>query len=154
MNHTNSDQTNQDDPQRSQNHRHLTAAKLVRIIGWVVAGVAIACFFALIFGLLVKWLWGLTLTPLFGVPQLTYWQAVSLIILAKLFFGGVGHPHKKPETFFGYQNRHDRFHGSCTESHSFSHYKNADGQCDENDRKLWRKEGKKVLKDYLDNRRP
>jgi hypothetical protein len=81
--------------------RHLDRSKIGRIVGWVVAGLAIACVFALIFGFLVKWLWGETLTPLFGLPTPSYWQAVGLIILSRLLLGGFGHhkphpPHHPP----------------------------------------------------------
>jgi hypothetical protein len=74
---------------------HLDRSKVCRIVGWVIGGLVLACVFALIFGLLVKWLWSVTLTPLFGLSTPTYWQAVGLIILSRLLLGGFGHhkPH-------------------------------------------------------------
>ena len=56
----------------------------------------------------VKYLWAATLTPIFALPEITYWQAVGIIILARLVFGGFGHrPH-------GLKEKHDKW--SC-----FSH---------------------------------
>jgi hypothetical protein len=72
---------------------HLDRSKVCRVIAWVIGGLVLACVFALIFGLLVKWLWSLTLAPLFGLPTPTYWQAVGLIIISRLLLGGFGH-HK------------------------------------------------------------
>jgi hypothetical protein len=89
---------------------HLTSRKVARIVGWVITGLALACFFALLFGLLVKWLWAATLTPLFHLPQPTYWQAVGLIILARLLFGGFDH-HRKAASHARNNKWHDRLHG-------------------------------------------
>ena len=75
--------------------RRLDRSKVGKIVGWVIGGLLLACVFALIFGLLVKWLWSVTLTPLFALPTPTYWQAVGLIILSRLLLGGFGH-HKPP----------------------------------------------------------
>lgn len=132
--------------------RRLTAAKLARIIAWVLAGLALACFLALIFGVLVKWLWGLTLTPLFGVPQPSYWQAVGLIILAKLFFGGFGHPHKSSNHSLKYKRWHDRFHGYCDDEPPF--FEDSEAEHGQNYRRFWEEKGRKAFKDYLDGRGP
>jgi hypothetical protein len=113
---------------------------------------ALACFLALIFGLLVKWLWGVTLTPLFNIPQPTYWQAVGLIILAKLLFGGIGHHHKDPDHFLRQKKWHQRFDGDVGEGRGFfdpiaSHMRHGKYY-----REFWEKEGKKAFEDYLSRR--
>jgi hypothetical protein len=76
----------------------LDRSKVGRIVAWVIGGLVLACVFALIFGFLVKWLWSMTLTPLFGLTTPSYWQAVGLIILSRLLLGGFGHhkPHNPP----------------------------------------------------------
>ncbi len=93
MNSTESIQANENNNRCSRHFGKMTPSKIFRIIGWVVAGLSLACFFALIFGFLVKWLWAVTLSPLFDLPLISYWQAVGLIILSRLLFGGFGH-HK------------------------------------------------------------
>jgi hypothetical protein len=66
---------------------------IIRVVGLAVIGVAFAALMALIFGFLVKWLWNWLMPDIFGLAPISYWQAFGLILLAKLFFGGFGHPH-------------------------------------------------------------
>jgi hypothetical protein len=40
---------------------------VARIVGAVVSGLVLACVIAFFFGFLVRWLWGVTLTPFFGL---------------------------------------------------------------------------------------
>ena len=90
MNSMESDEQNGNGIHQAKNPGCLTSSKIGRIIGWVITGLVLACIFALIFGFLVRWLWGMTLSPLFDLPQPSYWQAVGLIILSRLLFGGFG----------------------------------------------------------------
>ena len=48
---------------------------------------AIAAFLAL-FTAAVYWLWNGVLTPVLGVTAITFWQALGLLVLAKILFGG------------------------------------------------------------------
>jgi hypothetical protein len=41
-------------------------------------------------GQLVKLLWNGLLPPLFGWPAVTFWQALGLLVLCRILFGGVG----------------------------------------------------------------
>jgi Ca2+/H+ antiporter, TMEM165/GDT1 family len=50
---------------------------------------------ATLVGLVVRGLWNALMPPLFGLPTLTFWQALGLLILAKIFFGGF-HRHSNP----------------------------------------------------------
>ncbi len=61
--------------------------KAQKIALWTVVGLAGAIVFGLLFGLLIQFLWNATLTEMFDLPALSFWQAVGLFILAKLFFG-------------------------------------------------------------------
>ena len=38
----------------------------------------------------VKLLWNWLLPPLFGFPQVTFWQALGLLALCRILFGGLG----------------------------------------------------------------
>jgi hypothetical protein len=42
-------------------------------------------------GEIVKQLWNWLLPPLFGWRQVTFWQALGLLALCRILFGGVGH---------------------------------------------------------------
>ena len=46
--------------------------------------------FAFIGGEVVKLLWNWLLPPLFGWPQVTFWQAFGLLALCRILFGGHG----------------------------------------------------------------
>ena len=76
--------------------------KAQKIALWTVVGLAGAIVFGLLFGLLIQFLWNATLTEMFDLPALSFWQAVGLFILAKLFFGfgagssGSSRKRKKP----------------------------------------------------------
>lgn len=82
--------------------------KAGRICGMVGLGVTIALLFALVFGFLVKWLWNALMPDIFGLGAITYWQAVGMLILAKILFGGFGHHGPKPYPRTRYY--HDRYH--------------------------------------------
>jgi hypothetical protein len=41
-------------------------------------------------GTLVRLLWNWLLPPLFGFPQVTFWQALGLLALCRILFGGTG----------------------------------------------------------------
>jgi hypothetical protein len=66
------------------------AVKALRIAGLVVLGVIGAAAFALVFGWLVMILWNWLMPAIFHLGVLTYWQAVGIVVLAKLIFGGIG----------------------------------------------------------------
>ncbi len=46
--------------------------------------------FIAIGGLVVRLLWNWLLPPLFGWPQITFWQAVGILALSRILFGGFG----------------------------------------------------------------
>ena len=52
-----------------------------------ILGIAL---FTFIGGELVKQLWNWLLPPLFGWPQLTFWQALGMLALCRILFGGFG----------------------------------------------------------------
>jgi hypothetical protein len=54
----------------------------VALVGFVL--------FILIGGEVVKLLWNWLGPPLFGLPVLTFWQALALLALCRILFGGFG----------------------------------------------------------------
>ncbi len=61
-----------------------------RIVVMVVTGVLAACLLALLFGLAARALWNALMPEIFGLPEVSYWQAVGLLVLGHMLFGG-GH---------------------------------------------------------------
>ncbi|HEU4718852.1 MAG TPA: hypothetical protein VFU15_13505 [Bacteroidia bacterium] len=63
----------------------------MRWFGRIILGALAFCAFALLFGWATMALWNWLMPSLFHLPVLTsFWQAVGLIILGKLLFGGFG----------------------------------------------------------------
>ena len=70
-------------------------SKALRIVGLTIAGVGFAVLFAFVFGLVVKILWNWLMPAIFGLGEITFWQAFGIVLLAKLLFGaGHGHSHR------------------------------------------------------------
>ena len=46
--------------------------------------------FVLIGGLVVQWLWNWLLPDIFGLRQITFWQALGLLALCRILFGSFG----------------------------------------------------------------
>ena len=107
--------------------------KAPRIVGWVLVGIAFAGMFGLFFGWIVMLLWNWLMPSLFGLASISYWQGFGIVVLAKILFGGIRHPEKKPRDRFD----HFRFHHDEHE-----HYE-----------KFWRDEGKKAFEDYVERAR-
>ena len=65
----------------------------VRFIGFVVPRAIAAVVFVLVaiglFGFIVMHLWNWLLPPLFGWQLIGFWQAVGLLLLARILFGGI-----------------------------------------------------------------
>ncbi len=58
---------------------------------WVVRGVKIAMmavFGVAVFGFIVMSLWNWLLPGIFGLPAIGFWQALGLLVLSKILFGG------------------------------------------------------------------
>jgi hypothetical protein len=41
-------------------------------------------------GLIVQLLWNALLPPLFDLPAVTFWQALGILVLSRILFGGLG----------------------------------------------------------------
>ena len=57
----------------------------------IVRGIKIAAFViigAAVFGFLVESLWNVLIPPIFGWHTITFWQALGLLLLSKILFGG------------------------------------------------------------------
>jgi hypothetical protein len=61
--------------------------KVMKIIGLVLLGFVAVITLAAIFGLAVQWLWNTLMPVVFSLPEVSYWQAVGLVVLAQVFFG-------------------------------------------------------------------
>ena len=69
-----------------------------RTLRWTLKGAAILLIIAALLallGLIVMLLWNALIPQLFHGPVLQYWQAIGLLVLCRLLFGGLrGHRHR------------------------------------------------------------
>jgi hypothetical protein len=61
--------------------------RFVLLAPLAIVGVAL---FAAIGGASVQWLWNTLMPELFGLHQVTFWQALGLLALSRILFGGFG----------------------------------------------------------------
>jgi len=67
----------------------------VRVLKFAV----IAALALLVFGFVVMSLWNWLMPGLFGLRQITFWQALAMVILCKILFGGL-HRHGGPSKYW------------------------------------------------------
>jgi hypothetical protein len=56
----------------------------------IPVGIAAVVLFTFIGGTAVQLLWNWLMPRLFGWPELTFWQALGMLALCRILFGGVG----------------------------------------------------------------
>lgn len=61
------------------------------LIGLGIGGVFLAAGMALLFGLVVLWLWNWLMPAIFGLPAITFWQAWGLVVLSHILFKSFPH---------------------------------------------------------------
>lgn len=70
------------------------ASKAAKIGAMVVGGLALAVLLGFLFGLVVKALWNWLMPELFGLKEISYWQAWGLVVLSHILikpgYGGNG----------------------------------------------------------------
>lgn len=98
-----------------------------------------AILFLLLFGYGFMLLWNWLMPEVFGLPSLSYWQGVGILVMAKLLFGnfeGKGHKKhsKKPRKHF-----REKMSDSC--KNDFSKWEFYD--------EFWKEDGEKAFKAYV-----
>jgi hypothetical protein len=111
--------------------------KVWTIIGWVILGIIGITVFAFLFGYVVMSLWNWLMPELFGLKEIVFWQAVGIIILAKLLFGGFS-GHKSG----GSGSKHHHKDPRCKDKKSgFSKWRYYD--------KFWKEEGETAFNAFI-----
>ena len=107
----------------------------VIVLGAVVLGV---------FGYVVMWLWNHVLAAVFEVPSITFWQAVGLFLLAKLFFGFGAGTQGGGAKQAQHEKRREPVHVATTDERLST---------DALVKQYWRDEGKRAHEAYLASKR-
>ena len=80
--------------------------KWIFIVPAALLGIVLVTFIG---GEVVRLLWNWLPPPLFGWPQITFWQAIGILALCRILFGGFGrHGGSLP---FRYPPSHGRSNG-------------------------------------------
>jgi membrane carboxypeptidase/penicillin-binding protein len=69
---------------------------------FAILAVAIVLFFIIV--LILQWLWNMTMPDVFNLKQITFWQAMRILIISAILFGGGGSflQFNKPNTFHSF----------------------------------------------------
>src|SRR5688572_9218654 len=62
-------------------YRRNRAARIFLLI-FIIGPIAI-----FVFGFIVMWLWNNVLVPVTGISEVTFWQALGILVLSKILFG-------------------------------------------------------------------
>lgn len=107
---------------------------------WSVLGILFFTTMVFVFGWAIQLLWNATIADMFGLPAISYWQAVGIFILAKILFGfgfgGSSTPSQKKR-----KKQKDAIDRNETEHESASVSDLAD---EESFQKFWREEGQQA----------
>lgn len=71
----------------------------------ILAAIAFGSLFVLGIGYMVMLLWNVLLPEIFDIPEISFIQAIGLLVLSRILFGGFG-GHRK---FRGHRGWHDKW---------------------------------------------
>jgi hypothetical protein len=66
------------------------AKRIAKFIAIAIAGIIAIVLFIFLGGKVVQLLWNWLMPMLFGLREVTFWQAVGILALSRILFGGFG----------------------------------------------------------------
>ena len=66
------------------------AKRIAKFIAMAIAGIIAITLFIFLGGKVVQLLWNWLMPMLFGLREVTFWQAVGILALSRILFGGLG----------------------------------------------------------------
>lgn len=140
--------------------------KVLMVIGFVILGVAVC----ILLGFVVMWLWNWLMPMIFSLTEITYWQAVGIFVLAKIFFGGIGGgssddsgSHRKKRGPKGvirreikaeFEKEFDKEFDKEYDKEVSKHESSSEGSTEDYDElyeKWWTQKGEDSFKEYMNN---
>lgn len=117
--------------------------KWLQIVVYSILGILGMAGIGVLFGFVIMWLWNWLMPMLFGLREITYWQAIGIFLLAKILFGSIGRSSgdsKKPK---GKKGNRPRQSGDDMKTEP-------DGVKDYDE--WWEREGKTAFDDFVNRR--
>ncbi|HEY4662339.1 MAG TPA: hypothetical protein VIH07_01530 [Candidatus Humimicrobiaceae bacterium] len=74
---------------------HFKRFRPLQIVGIVTGGLTFVFIMAFLFGYFVMLLWNWLMPAIFGLVEITYWQAWGLVLLFHILFKFGIHPHRE-----------------------------------------------------------
>lgn len=119
-------------------------AKVFKVAGLIILGIIGAAALAIIFGLVIQWLWNALMPSIFGLPEVTYWQAVGIVVLSHILFGG-HHGHDA-----GSKRKKSR---KAVSDCSHIHIENSGKECHyDSFREFWNDHGREAFDNWLNRK--
>jgi len=75
-------------------HKRWSERSLGTKVSVIAAIVVMAPAFIALFGAVTMWLWNWLMPTIFKLPEIGFWQAIGLLLLAQIFFKG-GHAGRR-----------------------------------------------------------
>lgn len=108
----------------------------IQIVGIVIFGIIAITGLAILFGFILMWLWNWLMPEIFGLPFITYWQAVGLFILSKILIGGCGGSGRSSHKNKGKDS-------NKKSNNDFSKWRHYD--------KFWKEKGETMYTEYIEH---
>lgn len=117
------------------------AAKVFKVAGLIILGIIGAAALAILFGLVIQWLWNALMPEIFGLPEVSYWQAVGIVVLSHILFGGHHSHDSGPKRRKSCKTVHEGNHIHIETSSKDNHY--------DSFREFWNDHGRDAFDKWL-----
>ncbi|MDT7832900.1 hypothetical protein RQM59_10950 [Flavobacteriaceae bacterium S356] len=107
------------------------------IVGTVIFIAILAVLFITLFGYVLMYLWNWLMPLIFGLPIITFWQALGLCLLSKILFGGFGND-KGSKKDHKCDSKSSKRKSSSSDFSKWKHYDS-----------FWQEEGEKAYANYI-----
>lgn len=120
---------------------HQVKSKFEKVVKKVVKVIFIAILavvFLLLFSYGFMYLWNWLMPDVFGINKVTYWQAVGILVMTKIIFGGFGDHDSGKKKKKSKKCRPRKSSQLKTDFTKWKHYEN-----------FWKEEGEQAYNEYV-----
>jgi uncharacterized membrane protein len=110
------------------------------IVGTILFIAILAVIFITLFGYVLMYLWNWLMPLIFGLPLITFWQALGLCLLSKILFGGFGGDKSSKKD----DKCRSKSSNKKSSNSDFSKWKHYDS--------FWQEEGEEAYANYINRK--